>query len=359
MGQHLKILYAVQATGNGHIARAEILLPYLQQFGNVDVFLSGSNSNLPNTLPVKFVSKGLSLFYGKNGGLAYKKIWKELNIIRLYKEAKQLPVCTYDLVINDFECITALACLLQKKKSIAFGHQASFLSKNCPRPCFKNLIGELILKFYAKSSVSIGLHFKAYDSFIFNPIIKEEIVQAIPVNKGHITVYTSHYNEAVILPELHKISPTIFHFFNKNTTTAYWVKNVLVQPINNKAFTESLITCKGVITGAGFETPAEALYLGKQLLCLPINGQYEQQCNAAALAKDFNVKIVNKIDKNFAPIIKSWLQVNTCKKLTLQHATHEIVKQVIEKGLELEVANSNNIFVLQNNATPNMQVAGL
>jgi len=60
----MKILYSVQATGNGHIARAGEILPYLQQYGNVDVFLSGSNSHLPVDLPVKYRSKGVSLFYG-------------------------------------------------------------------------------------------------------------------------------------------------------------------------------------------------------------------------------------------------------------------------------------------------------
>jgi hypothetical protein len=33
-----------------------------------------------------------------------------------------------------------------------------------------------------------------------------------------------------------------------------------------------------------FETPAEALFLGKKLLVIPMTGQYEQECNAAALA---------------------------------------------------------------------------
>jgi len=34
-----KIFYAVQATGNGHVSRAQQLYPYLKQFGEVD-FLS-------------------------------------------------------------------------------------------------------------------------------------------------------------------------------------------------------------------------------------------------------------------------------------------------------------------------------
>ena len=41
----------------------------------------------------------------------------------------------------------------------------------------------------------------------------------------------------------------------------------------------------GVLCGAGFETPAEALFLQKPLFVVPMRGQFEQQCNAEALAQ--------------------------------------------------------------------------
>jgi spore coat polysaccharide biosynthesis predicted glycosyltransferase SpsG len=56
----MKIFYAVQATGNGHISRAMEILPHLQQYGTVDLFLSGSNSNLAIDANVQYRSKGLS-----------------------------------------------------------------------------------------------------------------------------------------------------------------------------------------------------------------------------------------------------------------------------------------------------------
>ena len=58
----MKIFYAVQATGNGHISRATQLFPYLQKYGTVDLFLSGNNASLKAEIPVKFKSKGCSLF---------------------------------------------------------------------------------------------------------------------------------------------------------------------------------------------------------------------------------------------------------------------------------------------------------
>jgi hypothetical protein len=82
----MKIFYAVQATGNGHIARAKELVPYLQRYGQVDVFLSGNNSNLKVDLPVKYQSNGVSLFYGNKGGLDYWKMAQELSLFNINPE---------------------------------------------------------------------------------------------------------------------------------------------------------------------------------------------------------------------------------------------------------------------------------
>ena len=96
----MKILYAVQATGNGHISRAIQILPYLKQYGEVDIFLSGENANLNVGMPVKYSSKGLSLFYGNSGKLDYYTMFKKFSLKRIWNEAKQLPVEKYDLVLN-------------------------------------------------------------------------------------------------------------------------------------------------------------------------------------------------------------------------------------------------------------------
>ena len=338
MSQGLRIFYAVQATGNGHIARAMELLPYLQQYGSVDVFLSGSNSNLNPALPIKYRSKGISLFYGNRGGLDYWKMWQELSISRIYKEAKGLPVEKYDVVINDFDSITSLACKLKGIPSINFGHQASFQSKYTPRPAKKDWMGELVLQHYATSESYIGLHFKQYDDFIFSPIIKDDILKAEVVDKGHVTVYLSHYSDGVVLQNLRACKDVCFEVFSKTKQQKQTIENVTFLPISNTAFNQSMITAHGVITGAGFETPAEALYMGKRLMCLPIRGQYEQLCNAAAL-KDFNVPIIDKLTPNFHLQIADWLTQAPQTQLQLTNSTYEIVRQVIETARSLQHVN--------------------
>jgi uncharacterized protein (TIGR00661 family) len=324
----MKIFYAVQATGNGHISRAMELLPYLERYGKVDIFLSGANNTLQLDASVKYRSKGLSLFYTNSGSLNYPEIVRQFAPLRLIKEIKELPVEKYDLVLNDFESITSLACAYKKVPSVNFGHQASFVSPKVPRPAKKELMGEWILRNYARATQYIGLHFKQYDDFILPPVIKKEILQADPRDKGHITVYLSSYSDATLTRYFSPLKEHQFQVFSKEVKEPVQQGNILFIPVSKNAFNKSLITCKAIITGAGFETPAEALYLGKKLLVIPIRGQYEQFCNAAALEK-MGIPVLKTLDSNFAPVFHQWMEQKKRPSFTLDHSTESIVSYLM------------------------------
>lgn len=304
----MKILYAVQATGNGHLSRAMEVTPYLQKFGQVDIFLSGNNSTLPVALPVTYRSKGISLFNDKNGGLDFVKIIKSNNWLRAYKEAAQLPVEKYDLILNDFEPISARACQLKNKTSVQFSHQASFQSALTPRPNRINAFGEWIFRYYAPSVNYLGLHFRNYDSFILPPVIKKSLTEASPEDKGHITVYLFGFDRFYFEKQFHTLPQLHFHCFISGISSVEKSRNISFYPIESSGFAQSLRTCHGIITGAGFETPAEALYLGKRLLCVPCKNHYEQYCNAAAL-KSMGIPIVLPGDRNqLGERVLPWLE---------------------------------------------------
>jgi uncharacterized protein (TIGR00661 family) len=324
----MKILYAVQATGNGHISRAMELLPYLNEYGETDIFLSGANSSLDLNFPIKYRSKGLSLFYTCKGNLDYTKTALALSPLRLRKEVKVLPVEKYDLVLNDFECITAMACTAKKIPSVNFGHQASFYSANTPRPKEKSKMGEWILKNYARASFYVGLHFQQYDNFIFPPIIKKEINKVQPADKGFFAVYLPSYCENIMEKYFHPLAPNRFHIFSGQTKNSKRSGNITFFPVDKTLFNEALINCSGIITGAGFETPAEALKLEKKLMVIPIKGQYEQQCNAAAL-EQMGIKKIDKLDDNFRDHFEEWAGSKPIK-INYDHSTEEIVAKVMK-----------------------------
>lgn len=54
--------------------------------------------------------------------------------------------------------------------------------------------------------------------------------------------------------------------------------NLVLHHLDDHLFLEKMAACSGIATTAGFETTAEAMYLGKPLLMVPTH--VEQQCNA-------------------------------------------------------------------------------
>jgi hypothetical protein len=80
---------------------------------------------------------------------------------------RELPVDEYDMVINDFEPVSAWACKIKHKECIGLSHQAAVLNKRSPCSEDSDFIGKTILKEYAPVTDKYGFHFKAYDKNIF------------------------------------------------------------------------------------------------------------------------------------------------------------------------------------------------
>jgi hypothetical protein len=333
----MKIFYAIQGNGNGHLSRAVQLYPYLKKYGEVDFLLSGCNTKLNNSLPIKYKSKGLNLFYKHSGGLDYIKILRSLSL-SIFSDAKALPLEEYDLIINDFDFVTSLACSIKKIPCVHFGHQASFQSKKTPRPNKKDFLGNLILEKFVKSNNHIGLHFENYDDHIFNPIIKDEIINATPINDGHITVYLPQYSLQNLEPHFLKQAKFHFEVFTKEVDKITCKNNITYFPISNEQFTSSLIRCYGIITAGGFETPAEAMYMNKKVLSIPILNHYEQACNASALDK-LGVMVIKRIDQNFEKYFDQWVNEKKAIKLELKHSTADIVEMLIKSN-----QNNQNVY---------------
>jgi uncharacterized protein (TIGR00661 family) len=189
----------------------------------------------------------------------------------------------------------------------------------------KSVVGEWVLKNYARATQYIGLHFENYDDFILTPVIKDEIQYAEPIDLGHITVYLPSYCDHVLLKFLQRYKEFHFEIFSREVTYTTSHDHIKLIPINKKAFNQSLITCTGIITGAGFETPAEAMFLKKKMIAMPIKGQYEQQCNAAALEK-LGVQILKRLDENFDKVFFKWINDANPTTITYRHTTESIIE---------------------------------
>src|SRR5688500_7775578 len=325
----MKILYAIQGTGNGHIARAEDIIPVLSQYGDLDLFVSGAQADIKLSFPVKFKSKGLSFYFGKNGGVDLVKTFRKNKSNDLYKEIKKFPVEKYDVVINDFEPITAWACKKRDVPCIALSHQSALLSSKCPRPKSFDIMGDWILKNYAPANAHVGFHFSAFDTNIFTPVIRKRIREAEVSDNGHYTVYLPAYDDKKLVPLLSKIPHADWQIFSKHTKRSYRVGRVTVQPVNNDDFTASMASSTGILCGAGFETPAEALYLNKKLMVVPMKGQHEQHYNAAALDQ-MGIPVLKKVKSKHLHKITSWIENPEKIMVDYRNITEEAVKRAFE-----------------------------
>lgn len=328
----MNILYAIQGTGNGHLSRARDILPVLQTIGKVDILVSGTQADIALPYPVKYQLKGLGFIFGKKGGVDVRRTLQKNNLYRFFKEINRLPVRNYDLVINDFEPVSAWACRLRRKPCIALSHQCAVLGSNAPLPSHKDWFGRFILRNYAPASECYGFHFSQFDRNTFTPVIRNEVRDLTVSNKGHYTVYLPAYSDKKIIKTLARFPEVNWEVFSKHNKKGYICDNVILNPISNDSFLQSMASSKGVLCGAGFETPAEALFLKKKLLVVPMENQYEQHCNAAALSL-MGVKVLRNLSNKHYLTLENWIMDDQVMEVYFPDRTKEIIHRLVSDFL--------------------------
>ena len=152
--------------------------------------------------------------------------------------------------------------------------------------------------------------------------------EKITSDKGHYTVYLPSYEDKRILKVLGQIEDIEWQVFSKHNKIHIEEKNVSIKPINNEDFIESMATSTGVLCGAGFETPAEALFMKKKLMVIPMKAQYEQQCNAAAL-REMGVPVLKSLKVKHVEKIMDWIENGKIVTVDYPDQTAEIINQIL------------------------------
>jgi len=328
----MKILYAIQGTGNGHLSRARDIYPALQKFGEVDVLISGCQVDVAFPFPVTYRCHGLSFVFGKHGGVSIGGTLAKLKLHQLLKEIYMVPVEEYDLVVNDFEPVTAWACKLRGIPNVGLSHQSAVLHPDAPKPAKKDLLGMAVLRHYAPVAKSYGFHFQSYGKGVYTPVIRDEVRRLSPTDKGHYTVYLPAYDDASLVRHLSQFNDVHWQVFSKHNKRPFTKGNVSVHGIDNDAFLESMAASTGVLCGAGFEGPSEALFLGKKLLVIPMKGQYEQQCNAAAL-QTMGVPVISELHRRNYETIRDWIIASERPAVSYPDQTSDIIAKLLFENL--------------------------
>jgi uncharacterized protein (TIGR00661 family) len=325
----MKILYAIQGTGNGHLARATEIVPILKSMADTDVLVSGTQADLKVPFQIDYRFSGMSFIFGQNGGVDILKTIQQMSLFQFIRDLRKLKVNQYDLVINDFEPVSAWACWLHNKECIGLSHQNAVLHPSAPKPEIRDWFGKMILKHYAPVTYSYGFNFKAAFPDIFPPVIRSAIRNSVSTTNSHYTVYLPAYSDQQIQDVFLKIPEISWEVFSKHSKIEYRVDNIHFRPVSLDGFTESFLSCTGLMCTAGFEGPAEAIYLGKKLCVIPMKKQYEQYCNAAYL-KTLGIKVLDHFT-NSAPELSEWVQNSTALQIEFPDLTHEILDNILNK----------------------------
>lgn len=323
----MKILYAIQGTGNGHLSRAHEIVPILKQFAQVDVLVSGNQSQIKAQFQIDYQRTGLTFLSGKKGGISIVKSLKNTHPIDFIKEIKAFPISQYDLVLSDFEPVSAWSALVNGVPCIELSHQAGVIHYEAPKPDKNMAFGRYVLHHYVPTKTKYGFHFEAYEDRVFTPVIRREIRQATPSVNGHYTVYLPGYHDDVLIHFLRQFQVK-WEVFSKFTTYPYRVDNVFIKPISQDHFHDSLISCTGVLAGAGFELPAEAMFLGKKVMVIPMKGHYEQLCNALC-AQKVGAMTIPELNLLYHRQINNWLAQKSPIPVFYKDETALILERII------------------------------
>ncbi len=318
----MKIFYGVQGTGNGHITRARVMAKELYAAGfEVTFQFSGRPADKYFDMEVfngYRVKQGLT-FNTSNGQVSYLKTALEADPIRFVKDIATLDMSEYDLVISDFEPVTAWAAKRQKKPVIGIGHQYAF-SHQIPRKGADPLANQ-VMKYFAPADIGVGLHWHHFGQPILPPIIDTpEFPRESQANK--ILVYLPFEAGDDVIRLLCPFENFQFHVYSPEPMVSKY-PHIVCKPLSRDGFQKDLYDCAGIISNAGFELASESLQLGKKILAKPLHAQMEQISNAAALQQLGYGHTMYGLE---SAVIEDWLHNPHAVRVTYPNVAKVLVK---------------------------------
>ncbi len=300
----MKILYGVQGTGNGHITRARAMVKAFKNHPEVSVDYLFSGRKREKYFDMEGFGEwqcysGLT-FLHKAGKIDPVATLKHNNFRRLLADIKTIDLQPYDLILTDFEPITAWAGRRAKRTVIGVGHQYAF-NHAIPKKG-SGWLSDRIMRHFAPVNVGLGLHWHHFGTPILPPIA-DTPPPCDQVIDDKVLVYLGFEEPSKVTEMLKPISGYQFYYygeFDQPRTEG----NIHYRPLSREGFKQDLASANGVICNAGFELASEALELGKKLLVKPLFGQMEQLSNAEALQQLGLGCVMNRLNTSD---VESWL----------------------------------------------------
>ena len=321
----MKLLFGIQGTGNGHVSRSTQVIDRLLKLGaQVDVLFSGCREDKiyeRDVIKSAMFCKGFT-FITQSGSIQLADTLRNLSFFRFARDVHAFDAGGYDLVITDFEPVTAMIAKFNHLPSIGIGHQYAF-AYDIPMDGH-SLLPLWILRYFAPARYTVGMHWHHFNQ----PIIPPKVKLAKEVDPGHILVYLPFESRSDIRSLLEPFSGCRFSIYAPGRIAEnYQDGHLMWHSFSKDQFYQDLGNCSGVICNAGFELPSEALSLGKKLLVKPLIGQFEQGSNALAL-KQLNL---GRVMGSLSPVcVEKWLDDAAPPKLDFPDVADLLARWIIQ-----------------------------
>lgn len=291
-----RILYGVNGEGAGHSTRAKEVLSHLVAQGH-EVHVASFDRGLQNLKQQFDVTEiyGFRFAY-LNNRVRYKRTLAK-NLVTVPQAARSLALLNnlidareIDLVITDFEPLTCHVGHKRKLPVISIDNQHCLTNAavSYPRQYRRDAaVAKLVTRFMTPGAQAyfvisfFDAPVRKRNTFLFPPLLRQEILNAVPTEGEHVLVYVTSP-----APALGRLLNSVRCQF-----TAYGFGregqdgNICYKRPSMDGFFHDLVRARAVIGNSGFSLVTEALHLGKPYLALPVRHQFEQIFNAYWLEK--------------------------------------------------------------------------
>lgn len=292
------ILYGVNGEGAGHSTRAKEVLTHLVAQGH-RVQVASFDRGLQNLKDRFEVTEIYGFHFAYvNNRVRYKRTIAK-NLITVPQARKSLSRlnalvddASIDLVITDFEPLTCHVGHRRHLPVISIDNQHCLTNAvvSYPRQYRRDAaaakIVTRVMTPHANAYLVISFFtapIRKRNTFLFPPLLRQEILNASPSNGDHILVYvTSPAPDLATLLGSVRAEFIAYGFGREGKNEQ---GNVTFKKPSLDGFFADLVSAKAVIANSGFSLLTEALHLGKPYLAVPVSHQFEQIFNAYWLEK--------------------------------------------------------------------------
>jgi uncharacterized protein (TIGR00661 family) len=320
----MKIFYAIQGTGNGHITRGRAMATELAKTDfEVTYLFSGREREKLFEMDIfqPYQWRDGLTFHTENGRVCYIKTALESKPVVFIKDVLALDLSAYDLVVSDFEPVTAWAAKLRGIPCLGIGHQYAF-NYAIPKSGY-DLISGQVMKYFAPTATGIGLHWHHFEQPILPPIF-EATPQTSSVCKDKIIVYLPFERPEQIVALLKPFADFRFHVYSPVPLTCNEA-HIQINPVSRREFQRDFQDAAGIISNAGFELISESLQAGKKILVKPLHQQLEQISNALALTELNYGQTTYRLEH---AAVERWLHDSHAVRIAYPNVAAELVEQL-------------------------------